>query len=369
MSRRDTATGRYAELANRWRSEAAAGRRPIIGTVELTPICNLRCRHCYVARFPKNSPGDQVRQLGVNEWAELFDQMASAGCLWLGISGGEPLCHPEFLEIYRAARERGYLITILTNGTLITDRVASELADLPPLAVEVSLYGASPTTYQRVTGSPSGYENCLQGIDRLVNKGLQVVLKSTLTRGNVEDLPEMRAVADRFGLEFRFDGVLNSRLDGRPVDSDLPLDPEELVRLELATHGVAEAWSERAEHQLQTAPNRATLLDCGAARNSFHIDWSGRLMPCVMLREPAVDLTKKTFAEGWEGPLAETSEQPWSEQAECRGCSLAAFCNTCAGFGALDGGDPEAAADSLCRLAEVRAGHLNGRFKASGCPS
>jgi radical SAM protein with 4Fe4S-binding SPASM domain len=369
LSRRDVAAGRYAELANRWRSQAAACRRPIIGTVELTPVCNLRCRHCYVAYASESSKNDTARQLGVNEWAELFDQAATAGCLWLGISGGEPLCHPDFLEIYRAARKRGFLITILTNGTLITERVVSELADLPPLSVEVSMYGASAATYHRVTGSSSGYKNCLRGIERLVDNGLHVVLKSTLTRDNAEDLEEIRAVGDRFGLEFRFDGVLNSRLDGHPVDSDLPLGPEELVRLELASDGVAEAWSVRAEHHLQTAPSRATLLDCGAARNAFHIDWSGRLMPCVMLREPAVDLTSTTFAEGWEGPLAEISEQPWSEQAECRGCSLAAFCNTCAGFGRLDGGDPEAAVDSLCRLAEARLGYLNGRSTTSRCPS
>jgi len=361
VNRCDVEAGRYAELVNGWRAEAAASRRPIIGTVELTPRCNLRCRHCYVAYQPNNSTNDPVRQLGVNEWTELFAQLATAGCLWLGISGGEPLCHPEFLEIYRSAREQGFLITILTNGTLITERVASELGALPPLAVEVTMYGASAQTYERVTGSSSGYEACLRGVERLVANGLNVVLKSTLSRENVEDLEKMRAVAGRLGLHFRFDGVLNSRLDGRQIDSDLPLDPEKLVRLELASDGVAEAWSERVEHQLQTAPSRVTMLDCGAAQNSFHIDWTGRLMPCVMVREPAVDLTNEAFTDGWEGALAEIGEQPWSDQAECRGCSLAAFCNTCAGFGALDSGDPEAAVDSLCRLAEARSVQLSGR--------
>jgi MoaA/NifB/PqqE/SkfB family radical SAM enzyme len=234
LNRCDIETGRYAELANRWRDEAAASRRPIIGTVELTPRCNLRCRHCYVAYHPSNATNEPARHLTAGEWTELFTQMAAAGCLWLGISGGEPLCHPEFLEIYRAAWELGFLITILTNGTLITERVASELGALPPLAVEVTMYGASATTYERVTGASAGYEACLRGVERLVANGLHVVLKSTVSRENVEDLEEMRRAAGRLGLQFRFDGVLNSRLDGEPIDAELLLDPEDLVHLELA---------------------------------------------------------------------------------------------------------------------------------------
>jgi radical SAM protein with 4Fe4S-binding SPASM domain len=352
----DAIDGRFAELANRWRVEAAGRRSPIMGSVELTNSCNLSCRHCYIVDHCGCE--DPRRELTLSRWERIFDQLSEAGCLWLGISGGEPLVHPEFSDIYRAARERGFLVTLLTNGTLITQRVATELGGLPPYAVEVTIYGASAETYERVTGHAWAYAACLAGVGRLLEQDIQVVLKSTLSRMNVEDLDQMRGIAERLGLPFRFDGLLNSRLDGSRLGQQIALEPSELVSLEFARDDVVEAWTVRAAQQRRAAASRTEVLDCGAAQNSFHIDWAGRLMPCVMLRVPAIDLQRTPFADGWHSALAEVAGESIARDAECLGCSLAPVCSHCAGFGAIEAGDPQASVDYLCRLAQERCERL-----------
>lgn len=353
----DANDGRFAELANRWRDEAAHRRRPIMGTIEITKRCNLSCRHCYIVDRP-GSVRATDRELSRIEWERILEQLSEAGCLWLGMSGGEPLVHSEFLDIYRAVRERGFLVTLLTNATLITQRMAEEIGALPPYAVEVSIYGASPETCERVTGNAWAYEACLRGVERLLEQGVHVVLKSTLSRTNAPDLDQMRGIAERFGLQFRFDGVLNSRLDGGRLAQDVTMDPSELVDLELATEGVVETWTARAEQQRRAALDRTEMLDCGAARNSFHIDWAGRLMPCVMLRQPAVDLRSAAFMDGWDGGLAQIASASIPEGADCLDCALAPVCNHCAGYGALEKGDPQASVDYLCSLAQARCERL-----------
>jgi len=57
----------------------------------------------------------------------ILDEVADAGCLWLLITGGEPLLRPDFRDIYMYAKRKGFLITLFTNGTLLDADIADQL--------------------------------------------------------------------------------------------------------------------------------------------------------------------------------------------------------------------------------------------------
>src|SRR3989338_6073201 len=96
-----------------------SARYPLLGQWELTCRCNLRCVMCYTDPF--NTP-DRIRQeLHTDDILRILREIADAGCLHLCLTGGEPLARPDFREIYLAAKSHGFLLTIFTNGTLITD--------------------------------------------------------------------------------------------------------------------------------------------------------------------------------------------------------------------------------------------------------
>ncbi len=148
----------------------AVQRLPVSASLEVTFRCNLRCAHCYQEH---TSPARLAAgELSLAEIQDILDQAAAEGCLWLLLTGGEPFMRSDFLDIYAYAKRKGFVVTLFTNGTLITDRVADFLADLPPLGIEISLYGATQETYERVTGIPGSHARCIEGIERLLSRRL-----------------------------------------------------------------------------------------------------------------------------------------------------------------------------------------------------
>jgi MoaA/NifB/PqqE/SkfB family radical SAM enzyme len=190
------------------------GRRvPLAGTIELTRRCNHHCRHCY-NNLPAGDSKALAEELNTDELLRILDELAASGCVWLLFTGGEILLRPDFPEIYVYAKERGFLITLFTNGTLITPQLADELARRRPFSIEITLYGATPETYERVTGVPGSFSRCLQGISHLRDHGLPLKLKSMVLTLNRQEVWDMKRLADEdLGLPFRFDAMLNPRCD------------------------------------------------------------------------------------------------------------------------------------------------------------
>ncbi len=110
--------------------------QPLSASLELTYRCNWRCVFCYNPRH------HDLRGLSTARWLSLLDELRALGTLYVALTGGEPLSHPEFLTIARGVRERAFALRILTNGALVTEALAGEIARLLPMAVELSLHGA-----------------------------------------------------------------------------------------------------------------------------------------------------------------------------------------------------------------------------------
>ena len=142
-------------------------RLPLQGTLETTYRCNLNCAHCYVNQ-PAGSRAERERELPLARLKALVDEIVEAGCLEVLFTGGEVLVRPDFPELYLYAIRSGLVVTIFTNGTLVTESVADLLDRHRPHAVEISLYGMTRETYERVTRVPGSYDKCLAGIERLV---------------------------------------------------------------------------------------------------------------------------------------------------------------------------------------------------------
>ena len=136
--------------------KAAAAGMPLSGTFELTPVCNMDCKMCYVRLSPQEQ---QARGplADAARWLELAKTAADAGMLYLLLTGGEPFLHPQFREIMEGLHKMGLLISINSNGTLINEETVRWLKTCPPVRINISLYGASNETYARLCGNPQGF--------------------------------------------------------------------------------------------------------------------------------------------------------------------------------------------------------------------
>jgi radical SAM protein with 4Fe4S-binding SPASM domain len=332
-------------------------RIPIEGTFEPTFRCNLNCVHCYVNQ-PAGSRAARRRELPTARILTLIDEIAEAGCLSLLFTGGEPLLRPDFPALYLHAVRRGLLVSVFTNGTLVTDRIADLFADARPERVEVTLYGMTAETSERVTRTPGSFEPCLAGIRRLTARRLPVKLKTMALAWNRHEVAAMRAFAARLGAEFTHDCQLNARVDGganrtgelqltadQAVDLDRQ-DPDRLRELQgFCRRFVPETGGASA----------VQLFTCGAGQTAFTVDPSGMLQLCQLARRGGFDLRHGAFAEGWGRHLPRLRDRRWTTHRPCRTCSLTALCGSCPGAAELAQGDPESPIARFCEIAHRRA--------------
>ncbi|HOT00682.1 MAG TPA: radical SAM protein [Acidobacteriota bacterium] len=342
--------------AERFRQVVARHRLPVSGSLELTRGCNLRCRHCYLGADDERLPADRA-ELDTAAWLGILDQIVAAGCLYLLITGGEPLVRPDFAEIYSHAKRRGMLVTLFTNGTLLDESVLDVLTDLPPQTVEITLYGATAATYEAITGVPGSFDRCRAGLERLAQRRLRFRLKTVLTRLNIDELEAMEALARRFGVKFRFDPAIFPTFGGDRAPLDLRVDPAVVADRELADEERRREWTEfyRRHHE---PPATDDAFSCGTGVGTFHVDPFGRLCPCVMVRRPAYDLTRGDFATGWREVIPTVRKLKMAAGQKCRTCRDISLCGYCPAFFELENGSPDIPSEYLCTLGQNRADRI-----------
>jgi len=343
-------------------SGALSRRLPLDGTVETTFRCNLRCVHCYVNE-PAHDRAARERELSRDRLERLLDEMVEEGCLEVLFTGGEVLLRPDFSEVYLHAWRRGLRVTVFTNGTLVTDKVADLFETHRPACVEISLYGMTRETYERVTGVPGSFDQCLAGIGRLQAREVPFKLKTMVLAWNRHELDAMRDFAARLGVEFRHDSLLNARVDcGANRNPELQVTAAEAVQADLGDDAARgrHAASFRAALAEGPLPGGDEVYSCGAGRIGFTVDPYGRLQLCQLSRRSSFDLRDDTFARGWNEFLPALRARTWQSNSVCRSCSLRPVCGSCPGASELEHGDIEAAVASFCEITHLRAQALVG---------
>ncbi|MEL7645736.1 MAG: radical SAM protein, partial [Anaerolineaceae bacterium] len=239
------------------------GRRyPMNGMMELTERCNLGCVHCYINQ-PAGSRKARESELSTAEVKGILNQAAEAGCLYMTFSGGEVFLREDFLDIYLHARRLGILVSIFTNATMITPKIADFLADVRPHMVDITLYGATKETYEKVTGVPGSYERCLRGIQLLRDRGIRVFLKTMVLSVNYAELAQMRAMAKEWGLEFRYDEQLWPRQDGGTQPYAVQLSQDEILAIDFTDSERAKEWVKVADELAGKKTRAKYVYSCG----------------------------------------------------------------------------------------------------------
>src|SRR4030095_16991147 len=191
---------------------------------------------------------------------------------------------PDFERLYLHALSRGLVVTVFTNGTLVSERIADLFDRHRPLLVEISLYGMTAETYERITGVPGSFARCLEGIRRLHARGVPLKLKTMAMAWNRHEVAAMRAFAEELGLPFRYDGLLHARVDcGASRHGEVQLPPRELLALELEDPEQRARLLGTAEDvRALSRPDLAfeQVYTCGAGQGSFTVGPYRRLQMC-----------------------------------------------------------------------------------------
>jgi radical SAM protein with 4Fe4S-binding SPASM domain len=327
-------------------------RIPLAGSLDLTHRCNLRCVHCYLGP-QENHQADPHQEMTTRQVCELLTQAANAGCLYLLISGGEPLLRQDFPAVYRHARELGMVVTVFTNATLISEGHLELFAEYPPRLVEVSVYGATKETYEAVTRVPNSFERCIRGIHRMIERGIRVGIKTIVMGNNLDEVPLIEEMARELGTPFRLDALICPRLDGGTEPLQERVSPDRAVQLEFADVKRFEEFRRYFQRVRHLDPPE-TLYQCGAGVTNFYVDPRGILRPCLMTTTVGYDALELGFSTAWKAAVTDIGNLRVGVEHECQKCVKRSVCGYCPGLFTIETGAGERPVSYLCELGNLR---------------
>lgn len=329
-----------------YRKATAAGV-PLSGTFELTPVCNMDCKMCYV-RLSRQAQQSIAPLANADQWMHLAQEAKNAGMLYLLLTGGEPFLHPQIRQLLERLHKMGFLISINSNGTLIDATVVQWLKLCPPVRINISLYGASNETYARLCNNPKGFAQVTNAIRLLKEAGISVKLNCSLTPHNAGDLPEMVAFAKQNDLilqvaTYMFPPV---RKDETMIGKNDRFCPEDaayyMAYADYLTLGPERFLKQTAldpvsDHPEEQCAQQGDGIRCRAGRCSFWVTWQGDLTPCGMFpTEGSPNVFETPFQAAWEQIKKDTAAIRLP--TKCADCNVKSTCHACAAMVVTESG-------------------------------
>lgn len=342
--------------------KASVMRIPLNGTFEITPVCNMDCKMCYVRMSRQQQ--EAVRPLrSAAEWLALAEEAKQAGMLYLLITGGEPFIHPECREILTGLQKMGFIISLNTNGTMINEEIVAWLKDCAPTRINITLYGASDETYGKLCGNPHGFTQVTKAIRLLREAGISVKLNCSVTPYNAQDLEKIVAFANDNGLVIQPTSYMFPplRKDPTMIGKNDRFTPQEAAyysaKIELLLGG-KERFLSRPEDSLpplsadpdENCDGVGDTVRCRAGKCSFWVTWEGKLMPCGML--PST-IDGNVFDDGflpcWE--KAKEMTDCIRLPVQCAACKIKQNCKACAAMVFTETGSFDKVPEYRCQMA------------------
>lgn len=339
--------------------KASENRIPLSASFELTAECNFDCRMCYIH-------GMAGEDLGTEEWLNIAQEARNRGTLFLLLTGGEPLVREDFAFLYRELHSMGFIISLNTNGSLI-DREMLKLFDVyRPDKINVSLYGSSEKTYERLCGSGISHEPVYNNVLNLKKAGIRVRLNYTATPYNSADADDIYRFAAENDIALRSDSYM---FPGVRKNRSLCFD-----RFTPAEYAVSKMKYDRfrfgSEYMLRkkssltggngtetadecAADTERGKISCRAGKSGCWITCRGDMLPCGMMTRPKISVLSSGFGAAWDYISREREKITVPDR--CVSCVNRRICDSCPAVCSAETGDFGGVPEYCCACAEEYA--------------
>ncbi len=322
--------------------KAAANNIPIELTFELTPVCNMNCKMCYV-RKSKAEQEAEGQLLNADQWKSIAKEAAELGTVYILLTGGEVFTRPDLPQILKDLNELGMVVGINTNGTLINEETIKWLTDHRPNRVNITVYGSSDETYSRLCRNPEGYTQMKHAVSLLKENDIEVRLKASITPYNVNDMKGIIdfAKSENLSLELttymfpplRKDqshiGINEGRLDAVSAARNLHSAIVHQYGKEAAKNNYLNSLKSIEERKSPAVKQKTgDKMQCQAGKTSFWITWKGDVLTCGMIPSKRNNLFEKPLSEAIESSRSEASEI--TLPIKCANCEIKEICKPCA---------------------------------------
>lgn len=300
---------------------------PLSLFIELTGYCNFSCPFCYINE--ENYRHSMVPRF--NEFKNTLDYFIDEGLLYCTITGGECLLHPDFEVIYRYLKKSGVLVTVFTNGYLLTDRIVELFRTYKPFKVEVSLYGHDDASYTIATNTVDvKADKIYEYVLKLKSSGINVVCKTPITKLTEDSYPVIQRWCEENKITYYTGAELMDTYSGKSR------------KVYMASASVLENLMDKsnqaffADEEMMrigyTKKKQRICFDCSAGRHDIMIDSHGMLLPCMKaawVDEWKFDISKLGARVAYEMMIEKIRKEKGKPLQYCVGCPHNQVCQEC----------------------------------------
>lgn len=307
---------------------------PLSVQLDLTFRCNERCIHCYLDH-------EDHGEMTTAEIRDLLDQLAAAGVFFLNLSGGEIFMRKDLFEIVAYARKLQFSVKLKTNAVMVREKKAARIAELGVESVQISLYSHKPEVHDEITKLPGSFKRTMEGARLLKQHGVKVSFANVLMKHNVDDYPQVQALAAELGVGYNVDATITPMMDGDRSILALNVDAgklEGIFRDASLTGGSTEAFCAPPPGPMPEADAYDTL-PCSAGHTAAYVSPYGEVFPCVQFPYRVGNIREQKFIDIWrDSPqLKEVRSISVGDLQGCSSCVHGGSCTRCPGLAYLEG--------------------------------
>lgn len=355
-------------IKDRLYKQAIKNRIPLTSAFELSPLCNFSCKMCYV----RKSAEEVKREGGIKTldfWLDIAQQAKEAGTLFPLLTGGEAFLYPHIRELYEAMTKMGMQVSINSNCSCITEETVNWLSRTPPIRINITLYGGSNESYEKLCGDPCGFDKVRRGVKLLADHGIRFQFNCSLTPDNATDMERMMDFAREYGQGLRLATYMfpPMRRTGQSGDYEGRLTPEEAAYYQVLNDWKqlpperfavlaknAQHFTELTPELLEEAADKPPReMGCLSGRCSYWVDWQGNLSGCGMMDIPKISLRDHSLMEAWKEVVEWTEQLRYSPV--CSNCVNRSVCFSCAAMVHNETGSFQGRPVYLCEKAKYAA--------------
>ena len=291
-------------------------------SLELTQNCNFQCKHCYCSEKNEST-------MPFENWKVIIDKIFDTGCLFISFTGGEILTHKDFREIYSYAKQKGFLIDLLTNGSLINKSYVSLFKELPPRNISITIYGTNEEEYQHFTGYGANFNKVINSLALLKDKGISFSLRTLATKTlfNSLRLRNFEKIAAKFNVAFRYDPIIFPKTSGDCTPLKECLSINHIMDLEKNNESRRVAWKKIINS------SDSFKWKCRAGINSFSVDYKGDVFVCGLYRKNPISILENDIETVLKHLKAIHEEHvKIINENECAKCEMRYICKWCPAY-------------------------------------
>ena len=325
------------ELEEQLVAKAAHYKIPLTANFELTPLCTMKCEMCFI-QMDKAQCDKYGGVKTIDKWLNIATQLREMGCLFILLTGGEPFLYPNFELLYKKLRQMGFIITINTNGTLLTEDTIQCLIQEKPRRVNVTIYGGNPNTYESLCHYKDGFDRAIRALNLLHKYKIDTKINLSLVKKNSSDYDAIMELAQNLNMPVVVNSymfpALRSLCKGKRDIVKERMSPQNAAMFDIAylKYRYKEDFNriiERRQKEIEenSLNEKGVGLDCRAGTSSCWINWQQWISPCVLMEHPSVDLSNLSVKEAWTTIVSECANLPIHKS--CAGCKLRTICDVC----------------------------------------